>query len=120
LAPELLARADLFKEALLLRLAAVRDQRRPDEVDADVAEDARRARPDELGLQDDALAERRVAAAPRDGPVERDVAALGEPRLPACRERAALVGPRLLRVDAAPLGGQVLVEPDAELVPHAP
>src|SRR5262249_40202060 len=72
-----------------------------------------------LGLHDDALRQRRVAAAPLDRPVERDVASLGKLRLPAPRQVAARIGPRLLRVVAVPLLRQLACEPRAQLVAEA-
>ena len=87
-----------------------------DQVEADVSDDARCASPQEFGVHEDALADRRVASAPGGRPVEGDVAALGELRLPAAREIASLVGPWLLGMAAAPVRGQVAIEPAAQLV----
>jgi len=83
LTPQLAGVEDARQVTHLLRFAAVVDQRRPDEIDADTADHFRRLRPRQLFLQDVVLCRRGAAAAVLPWPVHTDPTAGRELPLPA-------------------------------------
>ena len=110
LAPDLVAGEDRRQEPALLRLGAVRDQRRADVVDADAVHQLRRARARQLLVEDRLLRRRRAAPAVLARPEEADVAGVVEPPLPVAQE-GELVGERRVVVRHAlaarrPVGGE--------------
>ena len=70
LRPQLVDRGDARQKTLFLFLGPERDQRRAQQFLAHVADPGRRARPRVLLMKDDALLDRRVAAAVFHGPAE--------------------------------------------------
>src|SRR5690606_6549197 len=117
LAPDLLAAQDRRQEATLLGVAPERDQRRPEQPLADVAEPAGPAGARVLLVPDHLLQERQLAAAQRARPAEPDPARRAEVPLP----RAPLLDEGVLVAGAAPVAQrregprQVVGEPGAGL-----
>ena len=113
LAPDLVRREERLQVAGLLRLGAAGDDRRPGHPEADHA-DVRRAFGTRFLLEVDRLeARREPAAAVLGRPGDPDPAAVVE--RPAPRANLRAVEPRRPTVVAAKLGGQVLVDPGANL-----
>jgi hypothetical protein len=82
LAPDVLCREDAVEEAGLLGLAAMVDQRRPDDVEANRSDDRRRAGLGVGLVDDDLLGEGRAAAAVLARPRQADEAGLVQRPLP--------------------------------------
>src|SRR5207237_3822287 len=87
LTPDLVAGEDRREETPLLRLRAVRDERRARVVDADAVQQLRRARAGQLLAEDGLRGRARAAPAVLARPEEADVARLPEPALPVAQER---------------------------------
>ena len=106
--------------ALLLLGRAVREERRPDEVDADATDELGRAGASELLGDDEVLDRSDAATAVLLGPRHADPAARGELRLPLASERD-LVGEVVEagRQPLAVLPRQVVAQPGAHLVAQA-
>src|SRR5204863_5981324 len=115
LAPDLLGRQHRRDEAAALGLAAVVDQRRPEEADAEEVDDGRRVGPRELGLEQRLLDLRRSAAAPLRWPAHAEVACLVELPLPAAAELdQAVLGRARVAQLFSPRSRHVGAEPGAE------
>src|SRR5262249_45804289 len=86
LTPDLVAGEDGRKEASLLRLGAVRDERRARVVDPDAVQQLRRARAGQLLAEDRLRGCGRAAAAVLARPEEADVPGLPQPALPGAQK----------------------------------
>src|SRR5438876_1156830 len=117
LAPEVLAREQPGEEAPALRLGAVAEDGRADQVDVGAGGRPRRAHAIERLLQEPALDDGRAPAAVLARPGDRRPAALVELPLPVARDREPerIVGARPAVV-AAPGGRHVRLEPGARLL----
>src|SRR6058998_2116820 len=117
LAPEVLAREQPGEEAPALRLGAVAEDGRADQVDVGAGGGTRRTHAIERLLEEPALNDRRAAAAVLARPGDRRPAALVEPPLPGARDREPerIVAARPAVV-TAPGGRHVRLEPGARLL----
>src|SRR5207245_3273955 len=117
LAPEVRAGEEPREESLALRLGAVAEDGRPDEIDVGAGGRPRRADAIERLLEEPALDHRRAAAAVLARPRDRRPTALMELPLPVARDRepARVVGARPA-VIAAPRGRHGRLEPRARLL----
>src|SRR5439155_889940 len=102
-APEVLGGQDARGEALLLRLGAVGEDRRPRDADAEVPDDLGRPRPAHLLDVGDLFRDARVAPAVRSWPGDADPARVGQLVLPGAKPALAFLIGQARRV----LGPQV-------------
>ena len=120
LAPQLVGREDPGQEALLLLVRAVGQQRGPDQVDADAADQLGRPGPGQLLDHDVVLERAQAAAAVLLGPGDADPAVGGQLGLPAPPERDRLGQVVEARREPDAVGpGQVLHQPGPERAPAA-
>ena len=114
LAPDLLAREDPRRVALLLRLGPVGDDGGAGHADAEDVQDRRRLRERDLLLEDQLLDEREAAAAVLLGPREADEPGVVEPALPLLQDLVRLDARDVGAAEVLPLARQALLEPGAD------
>ncbi len=115
LAPQLVDRADLGEEARLLLVGAELDQRRTEQLLAEVVDRLGRVGAGVLLVEDRLLREAQPAAAVLDGPAEAGPAVLGEVPVPgeALVVRVLAAAGAAHTLEVGPLAGQVVGQPGA-------
>ena len=117
LAPQLLDGHDLRQEALLLLLGAERDQRRAEQLLAEVVDAGGRVGAGVLLVEDHLLEQRQPAAAVLLGPADAGPAVLREVPVPghALVVRLVLAAGTALAAQLGELAGEVVLQPRADL-----
>ena len=116
LTPDLVARQHGWEEAAALRLAAVVDERRTEQADAQDVQDGRGVGARQLGLEDRLLDLGRALAAPLLGPSHAEVARLVELPLPLATElHQRILGRSRVAQLLAPGAAQIGLEPAPQL-----